>query len=193
MAKKIKVRRPGRLIIISGPSGVGKDSAISRIRWLNKRILLSISFTTRPMRPGEKDKKSYNFVSVEEFEDKIKNDEFLEYTKYCDNYYGTLKSPIVSALNSKHDIILKIDVDGAEKVKKSGLNCISIFISPPSFNELKDRINTRGLSEGDLIDKRLERLSYELEKSKSYDYIVVHDKVDSCVDEILEILERPTP
>lgn len=189
MPKKFKSKRPGRLVIISGPSGVGKDSVISRIRFLNKSISLSVSATTRPMRPGEKNGVSYHFISTDEFEEKIKNDEFLEYAMYCGNYYGTLKRPIMSALDSRRDIILKIDVEGAEKVRKLGLNCVSIFISPPKFSDLEDRINTRGVSDGEEVSERLERVSYELEKSKEYDHVIINDLVDSCAREILEILE----
>ncbi len=189
MPKKFKLKRPGRLIIISGPSGVGKDSVISRIRFLNKSISLSVSVTTRPMRPGEKDGVSYHFISVDEFERKIENDEFLEYAMYCGNYYGTLKRPIMSALDSRRDIILKIDVEGAEKVRKLGLNCVSIFITPPKFSDLEERINTRGVSDNEEVNKRLERVAYELEKSKDYKYVVVNDLVDNCAHEILGILE----
>ena len=186
MTKKNKL--PGRLIIISGPSCVGKDSVISRIRFLNKSLSYSISFTTRSIRPGEKDGVSYHFVSVEDFERKIANNEFLEYAKYCDNYYGTLGKPVLSAINSGRDIVLKIEVEGAEKVRSLGLNGLSIFISHPSFDELKERISVRGVGTEDDVSKRLERVNYEMEKSKDYDFVVVNDLVDRCAHEILDIL-----
>lgn len=184
MAKK----RLGHLIILSGPSGVGKDSVISRIRFLNKQIYASVSFTTRPIRVGEKDGASYHFISEEEFKNKINNNDFLEYTSYCGYYYGTLKKTVVDAVNSGRDIILKIDVDGAAKVRTLGINCISIFISPPSFDDLKERIRIRGTDHIEMIQDRLKRVEYEMSQAKNYDYVVVNDLVDKCAHEILEIL-----
>jgi len=186
MSKKFK--RIGHLVVLSGPSGVGKDSVISRIRFLNKQISVSISFTTRPIRAGERDGSSYHFISKDEFENKINNGDFLEYTSYCGYYYGTLKKTVVDAVNSGRDIILKIDVDGAAQVKKLGINCISVFIAPPSFDELKERIRIRGVDHGEAVQDRLDRVSYEMEQAKNYDYVVTNDLVDSCAHQILDIL-----
>ena len=174
------------LIIISGPSGVGKDSVISRIQNIDSKISLAISATTRKMRLGEKDGVNYHFLSRENFEKKIENSEFLEYTEYCGNYYGTLKRPIDKAIKSGRKIILKIDVQGAGKIRRVYDDCFSIFILPPSMEALKERITLRNLDSKDDLELRLKRAIIEMENACDYDFVVKNDMVDSCAKEIID-------
>ena len=174
------------LIIISGPSGVGKDSVISRIQSIDSKISLAISVTTRKMRLGEKDGVNYHFLSRENFEKKIENSEFLEYSEYCGNYYGTLKKPIEKAMKSGRKIILKIDIQGAEKVREIYDDCFSIFILPPSIEALKERITLRNLDSKDDLDLRLKRAMIEIENACNYDFAVENDVVDSCARKIID-------
>lgn len=173
------------LIIISGPSGVGKDSVINKIKSLDNKISVAISVTTRKMRLGETDGVSYHFLSREEFETKIKNSEFLEYSEYCGNYYGILTKPIEKAINSERKIILKIDIQGAEKIRKIYNDNFSIFILPPSIEVLKQRIISRNLDSKDDLNLRLKRAIIEIKNSYKYDFIVKNDTVEECAEKIL--------
>ena len=174
------------LIIISGPSGVGKDSVIARMRHLDPSISLSISATTRPPREGEKNGTNYHFLSEEDFKSKIDNNEFLEYATYCGHYYGTLKRPIEKAIRAGRRIILKIDIQGAKRVREThGENLLSVFVSPPSVNSLKERIMLRNLDSDDSVSLRLERAKNEIKYSSEYDFVVVNDVVDFCARKIL--------
>ena len=174
------------LIIISGPSGVGKDSVINRIQSIDSKIVLAISVTTRKMRSGEKDGVNYHFLSRENFEKKIANSEFLEYSEYCGNYYGTLKRPIEKAISSGRKIMLKIDIQGAEKIRKIYNDCFSIFILPPSIEALKERIISRNLDSEHDLNLRLERAVTEIKSACDYDFVVENDIVDVCAKKILD-------
>ena len=178
----------GNLVVISGPSGVGKDSVINRILQLDSSISLSVSCTTRCLRENEKDRCDYFFVTREEFEKKIDNSEFLEYAEYCGNYYGTPKQPIEKCLAAGKSIILKIDVQGAKKIKSNFDRCLRIFILPPSWQDLKERISLRNSESPEDLDSRLKRAEFEIEQSVNYDYIVVNDVVDYCANKILSII-----
>ena len=173
------------LIIISGPSGVGKDSVITRIRHLDPSISLSVSATTRLPRFGEVDGIDYHFLSKKEFESKIKNSEFLEYAEYCGNYYGTLKYPIDRAIQLEKKIILKIEVQGAFKVRDFYPECLSVFIAPPSMSTLRERISSRNLDDDHSVGLRLKKAKYEISQSKYYDFVVENDTTDACARKIL--------
>ena len=173
------------LIIISGPSGVGKDSVITRMRHLVPSLTLSVSATTRPPRDGEVDGLNYHFLERDVFESKIENSEFLEYAEYCNNYYGTFKRPVEKAITSGRRIILKIDVKGAAKVRQIYPHCFSVFILPPSLDSLRDRILLRQLDDLDSVDLRLSKASKEIEQSKFYDFSVENNVVDTCARKIL--------
>jgi guanylate kinase len=173
------------LIVISGPSGVGKDSVITKVRHLDSSLSLSVSATTRPPRDGEQSGSSYHFLSREVFEQKIQNSEFLEYTEYCGNYYGTFKRPIEKAIRSGRRIILKIDVQGAEKVRQIYPGCLSIFILPPSLESLQERILLRQLDDSESMQSRLAQAEEEISHSSSYDFSVVNDTVDACAHKVL--------
>ena len=178
----------GKLIIFSGPSGSGKDTLLAKLFELHPEIKLSISSVTRPMREGEVEGQKYHFISREEFEDRLSKDEFLEHNVYVNNYYGTPKQPVFDAIEKGEDIILEIDVNGAAVVREKMKDAISIFIMPPSYEELKRRLTGRGTDSIDVINQRLSAALSEIERANEYDYIVTNDIVDRAVDDILHII-----
>ena len=178
----------GKLIIFSGPSGSGKDTLLAKVFERHPEIKLSISSITRPMRVGEVEGEKYHFISREEFEERLSRDEFLEHNVYVNNYYGTPKQPVINAIENGEDIILEIDVNGAALVRKKVKDAISIFIMPPSYEELKRRLTGRGTDSSEVINQRLNAALSEIERANEYDYIVTNDIVDHAVDDILHII-----
>jgi len=178
----------GKLIIFSGPSGSGKDTLLAKLFERHPEIKLSISSITRPMREGEVEGQKYHFISREEFEDRLSKDEFLEHNVYVNNYYGTPKQPVFDAIEKGEDIILEIDVNGAALVREKMKDAISIFIMPPSYEELKRRLTGRGTDSIEVINQRLSAALSEIERANEYDYIVTNDIVDRAVDDILHII-----
>lgn len=178
----------GLLIVLSGPSGSGKDTILEQLVKIDSNIVKSISATTRPSREGEINIKDYLFISERDFCNAILNEELLEYTNYCGNYYGTFKTPVENLLNSKKDVILKIEIDGAKQIKKKCPNSLRIFILPPSMETLKNRLSKRGTETAENLEKRLNRAIEEIKFSLEYDYIVVNDNVDRCVQNIYSII-----
>lgn len=175
-----------KLIVLSGPSGVGKGTIVNKL--LQKGgFALSVSCTTRPPRTGEADGVSYFFISREKFESDIKSGGFLEYSNHFDNYYGTPKAFVEQQLKT-HNVLLEIDVDGALQVKRSHPEALLIFILPPDGEKLKARLTNRGSETEESINNRLSRLSYELSKKDGYDFIVVNDVLDEAVAEIEKII-----
>ncbi len=178
----------GQLIIFSGPSGSGKDTLLKELFARHPEIKLSISSITRDMRVGEVEGEKYHFISREEFEERLKNDEFLEHNVYVNNYYGTPKQPVLDAIENGEDIILEIDVNGAAKVREKMKDAVSIFIMPPSYDELYKRLKGRGTDSEEVISKRMSSALSEIERAFEYDYIVTNDVVDRAVDDILHII-----
>ncbi|MBE6828368.1 MAG: guanylate kinase [Ruminococcaceae bacterium] len=181
----------GRLILFSGPSGVGKDTLLDVL--FEKRPLLrhSVSVTTRNKRDSEVEGKDYYFISVEKFNEMLKADEILEYNKYGKHFYGTPKKPIDKWLKEGVDVILKIDVHGFENVKKMYSDkCISIFILPPSLEVLEQRLRMRGTETAEDFIKRMEIAVEELKKCEEYDYRVINDSLEKAAEEILTILDK---
>ncbi len=178
----------GTLIILSGPSGSGKDTVLSELLQRNEKIQLSVSATTRKPRHGEIDGVHYFFISKEEFEKKIENNEMLEYAEYGDNYYGTPKGPVDSWLNAGKTVILKIEVQGAEKIRKMYPDAVSIFILPPSMETLEHRIRKRESEKEDEIIKRLAIAKSELARADEYEYAVVNDVLDVVLGDIAAII-----
>ena len=178
----------GNLIIISGPSGSGKDEVLKRLFKKKSNIGFSISSVTRNMREGEVEGEKYNFISVEKFKSMIDNDEFLEYNEYCGNFYGTPKTPVIKSIENGVDIVLEVDVNGAENIRKNFKDAVSVFIIPPSFAELKRRLVGRGTESAEVIEKRLSEAIGEISRANEYDYIVVNDKIDEAVDNIITII-----
>lgn len=179
----------GNLIIISGPSGTGKGTLIKEILKRDDRLVLSISATTRKPREGERDGVDYNFINKEFFKDLIESNGLLEYAQYCDNFYGTPKKPVEEYRAKGKDVILEIEVQGAESLREICPDAISIFIAPPSIAELRQRLKLRGTEEGEIMERRLVKAAVEMTQSEKYDYIVINDVVDDCSSIILSIIE----
>lgn len=179
----------GALIIVSGPSGSGKDTVLKELFKLMPEIKFSISSVSRAMREGEIQGEKYNFITCEEFESLIKEDKLLEYNVYCGNYYGTPRGPVDEAISSGNEIVLEVDVNGAANVRKKCSDCFSVFIMPPSFEVLKNRLLGRGTESQEVIDKRLAEAKAEINRANEYDYIVVNDKLEDAVLSLKGIIE----
>lgn len=178
----------GQLIVLSGPSGVGKSTVIAELFSQRSNIYFSVSYTTRQPRVGEQDGVNYNFVSREEFERMIADDELLEYAEYVDNYYGTSIKLIREKLDAGIDVLLDIEVQGAAKVRARCPDALFIFIIPPSFEELSRRLHRRNTDSEDVIAGRLAKACQEFREIPKYDYLVINDKVANAVHEIEAIL-----
>ncbi len=178
----------GGIFIISGPSGSGKDTLLKELFKKCPEIKFSISSITRNMRDGEVEGEKYNFISREKFEEMIKNDELLEYNVYVGNYYGTPKKPVLDASENGDDIIIEVDVNGANSIQKKLPQAVSIFIMPPSFKELERRLSDRGTETKEVIKKRMGEALSEIERAKEYDYIVVNDDLDIAVKDIIKVI-----
>lgn len=180
--------REGLLIVVCGPSGVGKGTLLSKILNEDKKIMFSVSATTREPRQGENEGIDYFFKTKVQFEDMIKNDDLLEWVKYCDNYYGTPKAFIDSSISDGNDVILDIEVEGAMRVKEKYPECILVFVVPPTIEELKKRIEKRGSESSISVSKRLKRAEEELNYIDKYDYVIVNDDVNEAINELKSII-----
>lgn len=180
----------GQLFVISGPSGAGKGTVCAKIRELLPEVVFSISMTTRSPRDNERDGEHYFFVSQTYFEKMIANGELLEFDRHFGNYYGTPKKFVYDKLGEGKDVILEIDVAGAMQVKKNYPECRLIFLSPPSIEELKNRLKKRNTETESQIAERLARVEEETSNLDRYDYVVVNDKLEKAVGEILNILKK---
>ena len=178
----------GQLIVLSGPSGVGKSTVISELLGARRDIYFSVSFTTRQPRVGEEDGVNYNFVTREVFEEMIAGEELLEYAEYVHNYYGTSLKVIQEKLDAGIDVLLDIEVQGAAKVRAKCPDAVLIFIVPPSFEELSRRLHRRATDQEEVIQGRLKKAREEYRQIPNYDYLVVNDKVSEAAGEIMAIL-----
>ena len=180
----------GLLIVLSGPSGVGKGTVRAAVFANNQfQYVYSVSATTRAQRPGEVDGKDYYFVSREEFETMIQNEDLLEYAEYVGNYYGTPIQKIEENLAAGHDVFLEIEVQGAMKVKERMPEGIFIFLAPPNLEELESRLTGRGTDAAHVIQERMATAKEEIELMQHYDYVVVNDQVQHAVDKINAIIQ----
>ena len=180
--------KKGFLLVISGPSGVGKGTVLHDLMNTQKNLVYSVSVTTRKQRPGEIEGVSYFFKTHEEFEKMIEEDKFLEYAKVHDNYYGTPKEFVEEKINEGKIVILEIDVQGALNVKKNIDNGVYIFLAPPSLSELKNRIVNRGTETESDINLRMSNAKKELSYIKNYDCLVVNDHLNSAINLVNEII-----
>lgn len=178
----------GLLVVVSGFSGAGKGSIMKRILQKYDNYALSISATTRDPRPGEMDGQDYFYKTQKQFEKMIDKDELIEYASYQGNYYGTPKAYVEKQLNSGKDVILEIEVQGATKVKELLPDTVLIFVTPPSAQELWDRLTKRATESADQIRGRLRRAVVEAEYMPTYDYILVNDDLETAVTELDEIV-----
>lgn len=179
--------KKGFLIIVSAPSGCGKGTILKEILNDNK-YYYSISATTRSPRDGEVHGVNYYFLSEEEFQKKIANDELLEYAKYCENYYGTPKEEVFDQLNNGKHVILEIEVQGAMQVKKAYPEAKLIFIAPPSIEELKRRLLKRNTESLEVIEERVAQAERELPFVNKYDYVIVNDKLEDAIDDFKSVV-----
>ena len=183
--------KKGNLIVISGPSGVGKSTIREKFINENNNYWYSISMTTRKPRALEKNGIDYYFVTENEFKKNIDNNNFLEYIEvYKGLYYGTLKNIVFDKLNSGINVVLELDVDGALIVKKNYKEAILIFIKPPTIKELKKRLLKRHSESKDIIEERIKKAKYEIEKSKYYDYIVISGSKEKDYQSVLNIINN---
>ena len=181
--------KKGLLIIFSGPSGSGKGTIMKSLLASRDDTVLSVSMTTRAPRPGEIDGYHYHFVTREEFQKTIEEDGFLEYAEYNGNFYGTPEAPIRRLLNEGKNVMLEIEVQGAEMVMDHRSDVVSIFITIPSFEELERRLRGRGTEPEEVIQGRMKTSQYELSRAFRYQYIVLNDEVEKAVDRINTIIE----
>ncbi len=179
----------GILVVVSGFSGAGKGTLMKRLMEKYDNYALSVSATTRAPRPGEEHGREYFFHTKKEFEELILEDALIEYAQYVDNYYGTPKAYVEKQLNMGKDVILEIEIQGALKVKKKMPNTLLLFVTPPSAEELKRRLVNRGTEIMEVIESRLSRASEEAEGMLEYDYILINDVIEDCVDNMHNIIQ----
>lgn len=182
-------KKKGAFVVISGPSGVGKNT-ISDVLIDKGYGIYSVSMTTRGKRAGEIDGRDYFFVDNDEFERNIREDNFIEYAKYSDNYYGTLKSFVFDNLENGTNVIAVVDIQGGVNIEKIFPEAVLIFIMPPSFDELERRLRGRGTDSEEAILKRLEIAKKEMDFSSHYDYVVINNTACETVNEIIDIVNK---
>lgn len=180
--------RQGTPIVISAPSGAGKTSLVAALLKDSKHLKVSVSHTTRPMRPGEVDGVNYHFVTLDEFEEKINANDFIEHAKVFNNYYGTSQSSLNAELANGYDVILEIDWQGAEQVRSLFPEAISIFIFPPSLEVLEQRLHQRGQDDANIIKARMDEAHSEISHHQEFDYLVINDDFDQALLELKVIV-----
>ena len=183
------MNKEGILIVVSGFSGAGKGTIMKALLERYDNYALSISATTRNPRPGEEEGKAYFFKTTEEFEKMIAKDDLIEYAMYVGNYYGTPKAYVEEQLRAGKDVILEIEIQGALKVKEKFPNTLLLFVTPPSAEELRKRLEGRGTETQEVIDGRMKRVIEEAEYMDQYDYLVVNDELDVCVEEMHHLIQ----
>lgn len=178
----------GILVVVSGFSGAGKGTVMKRLMEKYDDYALSVSATTRKPRPGEVDGREYFFRTRDEFERLIAEDALLEYAQYVENYYGTPRSYVEEQLQAGRNVILEIEIQGAMKIKEKIPEAVLVFVTPPTIEELRSRLIGRGTETADVIASRLRRAAEESEGMNNYDYILINDQVEDCVDQLHQII-----
>lgn len=180
----------GKIVIISGPSGVGKGTIVKALLAKYPNLTLSVSATTRAPREGEEHGREYYFISKSDFEERIEKGEMLEYARYVDNYYGTPADAVENRLAEGKGVILEIEVQGARQVMNKRPDAVSIFILPPDKQALIDRLHGRGTEPEEVIQKRVAMALSELDAASDYRYNVVNDQLEQAIDEVVAILQQ---
>ena len=180
--------RRGKTFIICGPSGVGKGTVVARLLASDPTLYFSVSATTRAPRPGEQDGKHYHFLTMEQFEQWIAEDQFLEHAQFVGNRYGTPQLYVDKAMEQGRDVLLDIEIQGAEQVHRKRPDAVRIYVAPPSWAELERRLIGRGTEDMERVRSRLERGKVEFAAAKDFDYFVINDTVDHAVSEIQAIM-----
>lgn len=180
--------RRGKLFVIAAPSGAGKTSLVKALLERMPQLHVSISHTTRSRRPTEVAGREYYFVTVPEFEDLVKRGEFLEYARVFDNYYGTGRQPVEAQLAKGHDVVLEIDWQGAQQVRKALPECQTIFILPPSRQALEARLRNRATDSNEVIERRLRDAVGDMTHCREFDYVVVNDNFEHALDDLIQIV-----
>lgn len=187
-AKRKQPVRPGNLLVITGPSGVGKGTLVQKLKPRVDKLRYSVSVTTRAMRPGEIEGESYFFRSRSEFEDMARQGAFMEYAEFAGNFYGTPRGWVSEELENGVDVILEIEVVGAKQIHSQYPDAVMIFISPPSFEELANRLRNRKTETDEKIKLRLEKAEQELQEKNVFQYEVVNDNLDEAVSNLEHIV-----
>ena len=183
--------KDGIIVILSSPSGAGKTTLVKRIS-LENNFKISISHTTRKPRTDETNGKDYFFINKDEFQKLISKDEFLEYAKVFENYYGSTKSKVIESLNNGQNVIFDIDWQGTEQIKKKKLNykLITFFILPPSKTELFNRLKSRDMKDKNIVEKRMKQFDEDINHWENYDFVVINDNLVACYREIIQFINK---
>ena len=185
----VEIRRRGLMLVLSSPSGAGKTTISRRLLMIEPGLAMSISATTRPMRPGERNAVDYHFVEPTEFDLMVNRSEFLEYAKVFDHYYGTPRKPVERALTKGQDVLFDIDWQGTQQLAQSAReDLVSVFILPPSMRALEQRLKTRAQDSADVVARRMAKAADEMSHWAEYDYIIVNEDLDSSVERVRAIL-----
>ena len=180
----------GKLVVISGFSGAGKGTVIRRLMEQNKGYALSVSMTTRAPRPGEENGREYFFITREQFEKNIADGKLIEHAQYVGNYYGTPKDYVFEQLEAGKDVLLEIEIQGALQIKKKFPEALLLFVTTKDAQTLVNRLKGRGTEEEDVIIKRLKRAAEESEGIEEYEYLIVNDDLDTCIEDMNDIIQK---
>ena len=183
-----KHKNPSRLYVISAPSGAGKTTLVRALLLRNPRVQFSISYTTREPRVREKNGDDYFFVDKQVFQKMVANDDFLEHAEVFDNYYGTAKSQVQNQLDNDNHVLLEIDWQGAEQIRQAWPDCVSVFILPPSLQELERRLRTRATDSEKIIQRRLQDSISDISHWSEFDHVIVNDKLDDALGELESVV-----
>ena len=187
----MSLEKDGIVVVLSSPSGAGKTTLVKKIAE-EKNFKISISYTTRKPRTNEINGKDYFFISEEEFENLIKNHEFLEYAKVFENYYGSPKKKVFEKLNKGENVIFDIDWQGTEQIKSQKLNykLITFFILPPTKSELFNRLKNRDMKDKNIVEERMKQFDEDIEHWENYDFVVINDNLEKCYNEIIKLINK---